>query len=98
MSFSYYNCCVDWDPDEVHSPGGLVDMIDQARQITRRTFLKHVGTRDLRSLEESLGYESHPAKGLTMAGDFHVGYFKSKLFGRPVYFFRWSAIEYVFME
>jgi hypothetical protein len=33
---------------------------------------------------------------LTMAGDYHVEYFRSTLHGCRVYGFRHSAIEYVF--
>jgi hypothetical protein len=33
-----------------------------------------------------------------MAKDPLVGYYKGKFLGKPVYFFRWSAVEYIFMR
>ncbi len=76
----------------------LIQMIDDAREITRTTFLKHVDRDDLRRVEEDCGYSAHPKQGLTMAGDYHVSYHKSKWNGRLAYYFRWSAIEYYFVE
>ena len=76
----------------------ITPMVDQERDITRSTFLKHVDRTELRDIELQLGYAAHPRQGLTMAGDFHVAYYRSKFKGRPCVFFRWSAIEYVFVE
>ena len=73
-------------------------MIDKNINISRETFLKYVNRDDLRDLETSLSYEQHPKRGLTMAGDYSVSYHRSKLHGRRVYYFRQSAIEYVFTE
>ena len=73
-------------------------MIDRAIEVSRRTFLKHVHRDDLGELEALLGYEDHPRRGLTMAGDYHVSYHRSKLHGKTVYYFKHSAIEYVFRE
>ncbi|WP_444679581.1 hypothetical protein [Halomonas sp. E19] len=94
----YFNCCVDWDPKDVHVDGGLCDMIDEEVSITRRTFLAHVDPTDLHHVESMLGYAKHPRQGLTMAGDFHVSYHRSRLHGECVYYFKHSAIEYVFID
>lgn len=96
MKRRFYASCVGWDPRDVHADGGLIDMIDSAIEITRRTFLKHVDRESLREVEASLGCAAHPSQGLTMAGDFHVSYHRSKLHGKRVYFFKHSAIEHVF--
>lgn len=72
------------------------DMVDRSRDISRRTFLKHVDRNNLKEIEGNLGYADHPSKGLTMAGDYHVSYAKSKFRGKPCVFFIWSAIEHVF--
>ena len=96
--YQYYNNCVNWSKDDVYSDGGLNDMIDQAIDISRKTFLKHVDRDDLRDREFSLGYETHPSKGLTMAGDYSVSYHRSKLHGKRVYYFRQSCIEFVFTK
>lgn len=92
--YQFYCSCVNWPRSDVHT--GLIPMIDEAIEVARSTFLKHVDKAELRSLEESLGYESHPSRGLTMAGDGCVTYHRSKLHGKRVYFFRQSGIEYVF--
>jgi hypothetical protein len=94
--FNFFNKCLTWDLNDVHVDGGLNSLIDGKQWITRKTFLKHVDRQDLRKVEDSLGYESHPIKGLTMAGESHVKYFKSKHHGEIVYGFDHSAIEYVF--
>lgn len=76
--------------------GGLNDMIGRSLPISRRTFRKHVFIPDLLELEREMGYASHPKKGLTAASDPFVTYHRSKLFGRVVYYLRWSRIEYIF--
>jgi hypothetical protein len=98
MKYQYYTNCVNWPRADVFREGGLSDMIDNAIDISRRTFLKHVDRGRLEALEMMLGYENHPRRGLTMAGDYHVSYHRSKLHGKRVYYFRHSAIEYVFTE
>lgn len=95
-SFSFFSDCVSWNPDDVDTPGGLNDLIEKCVFITRRTFRKHVDHVDLAELEESLSYCAHPSQGLTMAGDWHVAYFRSVLHGQTVYGFIYSAIEFVF--
>ena len=96
--YRYYNNCVNWDLTMVHCKGGLRDMIAEARDIERSTFLKHVDKADISGLERLLGYEDHYRKGLIMAKDWHVSYHSSRLFGSRVYYFSHSAIEYVFIK
>ena len=92
--YHFFSSCVAWPYERVDA---LHEIIDNAIDITRNTFLKHVDREGLKEIEESLGYESHPAKGLTMAGDYHVSYARSSINGYRVYFFKHSAIEYVFI-
>jgi hypothetical protein len=95
--YTYYRCCVNWAEDDVHAEGGLCDMISESRTITRATFLKHVDSESIADIERNLGYAPHDKTAiLTMARDYHVSYYKSKLHGRTVYYFKHSAIEYVF--
>jgi len=94
----YFRSCVSWPAVDVNRPGGLMDMVDDSIEISRRTFRQHVDLEALEGLERGLGYEAHPARGLTMAGDWSVSYHRSKLHGQRVYYFRQSAIEYVFAE
>jgi len=80
------------------NPGEAInDMKDGAREITRTTFLKHVVRRDLEMQEKSLGYVGHHSQGLTMAQDWHVGYYKGHFRGKPAVFFTHSAIEHIFI-
>jgi len=72
-------------------------MIDDKIEITRRTFLRHVDTDSLVAIAENMGYERHPSRGLTMASDWHIGYYRSKYRGKRVYFFVHSHIEYIFV-
>ena len=91
--------CVNWPREDVHREGGLCDMIQSAKNITRQTFLKHVDRVDLNELEYRFGY--YPADRtarLRMSKDWAVGYHRGQLHGRRVYFFKQSAIEYVFAD
>lgn len=76
----------------------ICPMVDEAQEITRRTFLKHVNRQSLRNTEGWLGYDADPRRGITMAGDYHVSYFKSRYRGNPCIFFVNSAIEYIFTQ
>lgn len=98
MGMSFYCNCVGWPREDVHARGGLCDMIHGARDITRDTFLRHVDRDSRIEVERQLGYAPHdPESGLTMRRDWHVSYHRSKLHGQTVYFFKHSAIEYVFV-
>jgi hypothetical protein len=94
MDYHYLNCCVNWASNDVSSPGGLSDMINGGRNITRKTFIKNVGLAVLRAFETMMGY---PFGRLTMASDWAVSYEKGKLHGFTVYWVNHSAIEYVFV-
>ena len=96
--YTFYSNCVDWPRGDVNREGGLRDMIDDAIDITRRTFLKYVDPAEIADIEQNLGYARHPSQGLTMAGDCHVTYHRSKLHGKRCYFFCHSAIEHVFTK
>lgn len=91
----YYTRCTNWPRQNV---GALMHLIEHGRNITRRTFLKHVDREALDMLASELGYCRHPAQGLTMARDFHVSYHRYRALGAQpwVYWFRWSSIEFVF--
>lgn len=83
--------------DCVHSGGhSITAMVDAEREISRRSFLRHVDRENLREVEAGLGYAGHWRQGLTMAGDWAVSYYRSEYRGRPCYFFRWSSIEHIF--
>jgi len=90
--YQYYCNCVDWPREDVNA---LTEMIDKERAISRRVFVTHVRRSDLLCLERLMGYTMGT---LTMAGDWHVQYYKSKYKGNTAYYFKHSAIEYVFLS
>jgi hypothetical protein len=75
------------------------DMTAAAKEITYRTFRKHLG-RALVEAEHGLGYDTGRRReiGLRMAKDWAVSYFRSTYQGKPCFYFRWSAIEHIFLE
>jgi len=93
--YYFHRSCVDWPRPEVKY---LSQMIDDNIDITRSTFMSHVSKDDMDYLEQQLGYAKRKSDGLTMKDDWHVSYHRSKLKGERVYYFRHSAIEYVFVE
>lgn len=93
MKRYYFHCtCVSsGDGAAIHA------MIDKARDISRKTFLRYVDRENMREVEAALGYAGHPKQGLTMAGDFHPSYHRSAFRGEPCIYFVWSAIEHIFL-
>ena len=90
---NFYSNCVSW-PGQVDD---LIEMIDTNIEITRRTFLKHIDRAELLDIEYNFHYSRHYMQGLTMAADWAVSYHRSKVCGKRCYYFRHSAIEYVFI-
>ena len=95
MKYQFYSDCVSW-PGDAFAPDSLCYMIDNSVDISRKTFLKYINRDELKNIEESLGYSQHHKQGLIMANDYHVSYHRSKVYGKRCYYFRHSAIEYVF--
>lgn len=90
LNLPYNHNCVGVSRDDLDN---LHYMIDNAKMITRHTFVHNVNKEDRKNLEAELGY----GRSFPMSKDWHVQYFKSKtLTGKPVYFLSWSAIEYFF--
>lgn len=75
-----------------------MQIVDDGREVTRKTFLKHVGLAKMREMEKRLGYKDHPSRGLMMANDYAVSYYRSKFRGRLIYYFCWSSIEFIFRK
>jgi len=95
MKLRFFSDCVHWPEDQVDD---LKAMIDASETISRATFLKSVDPAEMQNLEQQLGYERDPRKGLTMAKDWAVSYYRSTLLGCPAVYFVWSAIEHVFTD
>ena len=93
--YYYFNNCVSWPKNKVNA---LLEMVDNAIEISRKTFIKHVSYDDLMELGRGLGYSDHHKQGLTMAQDWYISYHRGKLEGQRVYFLKHSCIEYVFKK
>ena len=97
MKLNYYKSCVDFDRRDVD---WLLFVIDKAREITLKTFRKHVSPEDFRALQQQLGYTtSRRSKQprLRMANDYYVSYHRSKApDGKPAYYVQHSRIEHIF--
>jgi hypothetical protein len=92
MQYHYFKTCVDHSQEEVPA---LCAMIDEAIDISLRTFRKHcIGFAEI---AKQLGYERDSRKGLTIANDWHVSYHRSKYNGKRCYYLRWSAIEHIWL-
>lgn len=94
MAFEFFSSCTGWPIAVQH----LNNAINDARDISRRTFLKYVNPEQMQRIERELNYERDARHGLTMANDWHVSYHKTKLLGCPAVYFVWSAIEFVFTD
>lgn len=94
--FIYAANCVGLDRRDAME---LSDCIGRAKEITRKSFLRHVGAKQMDTIEYNLGYAHRNSRtALNMANDYHVSYYAGKMYGRRVYYFKWSAIEYIFTE
>jgi len=91
MEKRYHTNCVN------STASAIQNMVDDSKEISRKTFLKHVDKDDLEVLSQDLGYALHHSQGLTMSRDWHIKYYKAEYKGKPCYYFIWSAIEYIFI-
>jgi hypothetical protein len=91
--YRFSHTCVDTPESDVPE---LSRMIGEAVDISRGTFMQHCGE-SAREVFRQLGYAGHPKQGLTAAADFHISYHRDTWYGKRCYFFRWSAIEHIFI-
>lgn len=90
----FIGTCVGWPQHDIDREGGLMDMISQARDITRDTFVRNVNPEYRVLCERHLGYWM--PNGIRPTEDWALSYHSSRLHGYRVYYMRWSAIEHVF--
>ena len=67
----------------------ILDMVDRAREVTWRTFARHIPRHELRAY-----FPGPPA----LERDYRVRFYRSFFAGRRCYFLVHSAIEYVWTE
>lgn len=74
-------------------------MIENAKEITHRTFVKYVDQRQATdALSTELGVEYGKGTGLTLKDDWSVSYHKSTFKGKQCYYMTHSAIEFIFLN
>lgn len=87
----YYTNCVNWPHTEVED---LIELINNSRDITYRTFCKHVAREAREKLFADLGYD----RDFPITADFHVEFRKGKYMNEfPAYYLKWSGIEFVYL-
>jgi len=89
MKFQYITNCVNSTAEKIDY------MVDNAREITYKTFIKHVNWKEISRL---LKYDTHYRSGLLLKNDWHVTYHKSTYEGTPCYYVQWSGIEWIFIK
>lgn len=89
-AYHYRTCCVNATGRDIN------DMVDACRDISYRTFRRHCEGVDAWAV--GMGYAAHPSRGLTLSADWHVSYHKSRYRGKPCYYLRHSAIEYIWVK
>jgi hypothetical protein len=87
----FINNCVNWPRAHVDD---LTALVDSARPVSYKMFRSRVDPRDLHRVTTHLGYGRFST--LRIQDDRLVTFWSGLLMGHRVYFFTWSAIEYVF--
>lgn len=88
-NFKYYANCGNIPKKFVLS---LEEMVDKAKTISYKTFIKHVDLQDIKAL-----FPFYPKFNLHIQNDFAVGFYKSTFNGKTCYFIDHSSIEYIFL-
>lgn len=92
--FVLHTRCVDEQTD-THVER-LNAMTDKGRAIKAETFFRYV---DRERISRELNYAyGRFERGVRLAKDYHVQFFRSNWRGKPCYYLVWSAIEYVFVS
>jgi hypothetical protein len=89
VALQFITCCLNSTAD------AIIEMTDQAVQVSYRTALKRIGKAALAREFPTYDWGRRP-HDLTMKRDWHVGYYRSVYLGQPVYYVKWSAIEFIF--
>lgn len=86
----YTRCC---DGDATAEE--LFAMYDSEREVKYSTFARKTS---IAEIARELGYAvGRAAKGLRIADDYAVRFYKAKFRGVPVYYMDWSSIDHVFV-
>lgn len=82
----------------VNSTARLInDMVDNARQITWKTFCKYVAVESVKEVFPDYSYrQEYSGCGFHIKDDYAVSFYKSTYRGKPCVYIYHSAIEYIF--
>lgn len=92
MPYRYVGRCVELDGQDI------TEMTEKATKVSRVTFGTNIGRDNYLLISDGLGYSRHHMQGLTLAKDYHVGYYRSQYRGKPCYYMVHSLIEHVFVK
>lgn len=90
--YVYETCCIDIPPERIPD---LNEMILNAKEVGYETMLKRC--RGFLDWGKQHGYTVR-GQGLHLKNDWCVGYYRSTFDGKPCYFVRWSAIEFIWVR
>lgn len=85
--FTYLTNCVNSNDGP-----GVREMIDGARQVTWKTFIRHVPVKEIKEL---FPFYAWRGRGLHIKSDYAVAFYKSKYRGQKCYYIEHSRIEYI---
>jgi len=72
-------------------------MIEDAQEITYRTFTKYVSVDHVRSILPGV-FDKHPKQGLTLKSARGISFYKSHWEYETVYYLVYSGIEFIFRK
>jgi hypothetical protein len=92
MALQYLTSCVDSTYEAIRN------LVDNSRSISYRTAHRRIGRAALAEVFPCYDWDRKRSRAcyLPMKADWHVSYHKGRYLGRPVYYVRHSAIEYIF--
>lgn len=93
MNYEFFTNCVSCPQKLVPD---LVSMVEDATEITLKTFKNKCNPFSLNLVLEELGYTENSMPKIE--NDWHVKYFKSEFAGNPCVFIVHSAVEYIFLD
>lgn len=86
---TFLTSCVEADGDDINA------MKDTGVPVSYRTFRQHCA--GVNEWAAGVGYAraSNAGSGVTLKGDWHVGYYRGVYRGAPRYYLTWSGIEHI---
>ena len=90
--------CVSFNSRSLKDREALSDMVDNYRDVSYRTLIRHVPVALLAELFPHCAWGPGQPSELRLKDDWSVRFCRSTIWGKRCYYVRWSAIEFIFME